>query len=94
MLNLIWNPAARQDVHEITAYISKRDPDAAERIGQLIQAGAERSASHPYAHRPGRAPGTREAVVHPNYIVIYEVRLDEIEIMAVIHSHREYPPIE
>ena len=42
-------------------------------------------------YRPGRAPGTREAVVHPNYILIYEVGADAVEVMRVIHARREYP---
>jgi toxin ParE1/3/4 len=46
----------------------------------------------PFMHRTGRAPGTREAVVHPNYIVIYEVGSDSVTIRSVIHSRRQYPP--
>lgn len=37
------------------------------------------------------APGTREAVVHPDYILIYEVGADALEIMRVILARREYP---
>jgi plasmid stabilization system protein ParE len=45
-------------------------------------------------HRRGRIAGTREAVVHPNYILIYEVGVGVLEIRSVIHSRREYPPAE
>jgi toxin ParE1/3/4 len=41
-------------------------------------------------HRPGRDPGTREAVVHPNYLIIYRVG-DVIEILAVLHARQQYP---
>lgn len=41
--------------------------------------------------RRGRAPGTHEAVVHPDHILIYEVGADAVEIMRVIHARREYP---
>lgn len=43
-------------------------------------------------HRPGRIIGTREAVVHPNYILVYEVGIDAVEVMSVVHSRRQYPP--
>lgn len=43
-------------------------------------------------YRTGRIPGTREAVVHPNYILIYQVGIDSVEVLNVIHSRREYPP--
>lgn len=41
-------------------------------------------------HRPGRIPGTREAVVHPNYILIYRVA-EIIEALAVFHARQPYP---
>jgi plasmid stabilization system protein ParE len=45
---------------------------------------------HPFIHRPGRVTGTREAVVHPNYILIYRVA-EQIEILAVLHARQQYP---
>jgi len=41
--------------------------------------------------RRGRRPNTREAVVHPNYILIYRVGAEAIEILAVLHTRQEYP---
>nr|WP_259640053.1 type II toxin-antitoxin system RelE/ParE family toxin [Pseudomonas syringae] len=46
---------------------------------------------HPYIHRPGRVPGTREAVVHPNYLVVYRVGTERISILDVLHARQEYP---
>ncbi len=43
-------------------------------------------------YRIGRVPGTREAVLHPNYILIYEVSFDTVLIRSMIHARREYPP--
>ena len=42
-------------------------------------------------YRTGRVEGTREAVVHPNYILIYRVATDAVEIVAVVHARQEYP---
>lgn len=42
-------------------------------------------------YRSGRREGTRELVVHPNYIVVYVVREDAVEIVSVLHTRREYP---
>jgi toxin ParE1/3/4 len=90
VLPLIWRPEARQDVREIIDYISDHNPAAADRLGDAIEHVADRLPDHPYLHRAGRVPGTREAIVHPNYIVIYRVT-DIIEILAVIHARRQYP---
>lgn len=41
--------------------------------------------------RPGRILSTREMVAHPNYIIVYEIGVDEIIILAVIHARQQYP---
>lgn len=92
MLKLAWNPAARRDLAQVLDYISDHNLAAASRLNDLIEKFAEQLPDHPYMHRPGRIAGTREAVVHPNYILIYQVHEDMVEIMSVIHSRREYPP--
>ncbi|HEX7753372.1 MAG TPA: type II toxin-antitoxin system RelE/ParE family toxin [Novosphingobium sp.] len=32
-----------------------------------------------------------EAVVHPNYILVYELSDETVEIMRIIHTRRQYP---
>jgi len=34
--------------------------------------------------------GTREMVVHPNYLVVYRV-MEQVEILTVLHTRQEYP---
>ncbi len=92
MLKLVWRPEAQADLDSIIDYISDRNSSAAHNLRLVIGACAERLTSHPYLHRQGRLPGTREAVVHPNYILIYIVQTDTVEIVSVIHSRRQYPP--
>ncbi|GBL53588.1 hypothetical protein PCLA_01f0743 [Pseudomonas citronellolis] len=48
-------------------------------------------AQHPYLYRHGRVPGTREVVVHPNYILVYRIDAECIEVISVLHSRQEYP---
>jgi toxin ParE1/3/4 len=42
-------------------------------------------------YRAGRVAGTREALVTPNYLVIYRVTANAIEILAVKHTRQQYP---
>jgi plasmid stabilization system protein ParE len=42
-------------------------------------------------HRNGRVPDTREAIVTPNYILIYRVGTEAIEILNVKHTRQQYP---
>lgn len=41
-------------------------------------------------HRPGRVSGTREAVVTPNYVLVYRVT-EIIEVLAALHARQQYP---
>ncbi|MBX9814834.1 MAG: addiction module antitoxin [Proteobacteria bacterium SG_bin5] len=90
-MRLIWRAKARADYRRIIDHISDRNPAGAEKIAQLIADAIERMLRFPYFYRPGRVPGTREAVVHPNYIVVYEVGEDFIRILAVLHARQRYP---
>jgi ParE toxin of type II toxin-antitoxin system, parDE len=46
---------------------------------------------HPYVYREGRKPNTREMVVLPNYIIVYRIKRDRIQIVNVLHARRRYP---
>ncbi|MBB5685797.1 type II toxin-antitoxin system RelE/ParE family toxin [Sphingobium boeckii] len=91
MLRLVWRDRALADLEAAISYISDRNIAAAERLQMLIEHCAEGLPAHPFLYRPGRVEGTREAVVHPNYIVIYRVTTEAIEITSVVHARRQYP---
>ena len=91
MRTLVWRASALDDLETIISYIAERNAAAAERLQSAIEACAKGLPEHPFLYRPGRVAGTREAVVHPNYILIYGVSADAIEIVAVVHSRQQYP---
>ena len=91
MLKPSWTIRALDELDGIVAYIELRNPAAAQRIRDHVETAALRLPDFPFIHRSGRVPGTREAVVHPNYIVVYKVGPDEIEILNVKHARRQYP---
>lgn len=92
MLNLIWRAAALDDLTAIIDYIAERDLAVALRLQAMIEGCAERLPDHPFMYRSGRVSGTREAVVHPNYILIYRVTEFAVEIVSVVHARQQYPP--
>lgn len=91
MLRLIWSAEALDDLEEVIRYIAKRNPAAADRIQAMIEDAAEGLPLHPFMYRAGRVPGTREAVVHPNYLIVYRVGADAIDVVAVLHARQQYP---
>lgn len=90
-MRLVWRPSALDDLRKIIGYISERDAAAADRLLAMIEACAERLPEHPFMYRPGRIAGTREAVVHPNYILVYRVTAEAVEIVNLIHARQQYP---
>ncbi|MDZ4362932.1 type II toxin-antitoxin system RelE/ParE family toxin [Brevundimonas sp.] len=91
MPSVVWTSEALVDLDEITLYVGLRNHAAAERLAETIWTAAEQLALQPFAYRPGREPTTREAVVHPNYIVVYTVGAESVRILRVLHASRQYP---
>jgi toxin ParE1/3/4 len=91
MLPIRWNAAALDRFDELIAHIAQFNPPAAEALRDRIEASVLPLSDHPYLFRQGRVPGTREVVAHPNYIVVYRVLGDCIEITNVLHARQQYP---
>lgn len=91
MLPIFWRESAHGDLREIIRYIAEESPQAARRMKSVIEDAILPAAEHPYLFRPGRVPGTREIVAHPNYIVVYRVAAERIEVTSVLHARQEYP---
>ena len=90
MLRIVWTDEAVEDLETIAAYVAARNLPAARRLTGLIFDAIERLGDYPHAYRIGRVEGTREAVVHPNYIVVY--RVDTlVRVLAIVHASRQYP---
>ncbi|MBC8639095.1 type II toxin-antitoxin system RelE/ParE family toxin [Caballeronia sp. EK] len=88
---IVWTQTARLDLLQIIRYIAERNPSAARAIKSAIEAAPQSAAIAPYLYRNGRILGTREIVVHPNYIVVYAVMTDRIEVLNVLHARQCYP---
>ena len=90
LLLVKWRPEAVLALADIIDYIEQHNPVAAATLHRAIVVAAEGLSSMPYGFKPGRLPGTREMVVHPNYLLVYRV-LEQIEILGVLHTRQEYP---
>lgn len=91
MLPVHWKIDAQDDLATIIDYIEQRNESAAHELFATIVHAAENLPATPYLFRPGREPGTREYVVHPNYILVYRVGKDAIDVLRVLHSRQQYP---
>jgi addiction module RelE/StbE family toxin len=87
-VNVEWFPKALEDRRAAISYIRQFNPEAARRLlGEFIRASRS-LADFPEIGRTGRIPGTREIVVVPTYIMIYEVDRDAgtVKILRIWHT--------
>ncbi len=91
MLNARWDAEARIQLDNIVQYIRDRNLAAAERLEQSFQISVERFCSIPMIGRSGRVAGSREWIVHPNYLIIYRMTEQTIDIVRVLHARQQYP---
>jgi len=83
-----WTRTALRSVSEIAGFIVKDNPTRARSFVLELQGAVTRLQAHPGMGRAGRLPGTRELVLHKNYIAIYRVRGDDVEILRLHHAAR------
>ena len=83
-----WTQTALRSVDDIAGYIAKDHPTRASSFVLELQATVTRLQLYPGMGRAGRVPGTRELVLHKNYIAIYRVRGDDVEILRLHHVAR------
>ena len=92
MLPVLWRASARDDLAQIIRYIANENPPAARRMKRLLEEAVLPAAEHPYLYRQSeRVPGLREIVTHPNYVVLYRVMANRIEVVNGVHTRREFP---
>lgn len=83
-----WTQTALRSVDDIAGHIAKDNPTRASSFVLELQATVTRLQLYPGMGRAGRVPGTRELVLHKNYIAIYRVRGDDVEILRLHHVAR------
>jgi addiction module RelE/StbE family toxin len=93
-VRLIWTRLAHIDRRAIRTYIAQDNPTAALALDTVISRRARQLTAHPDIGRPGRVAGTRELVVHVNFIVIYDIVGDTVRILRILHAARQWPPAQ
>jgi addiction module RelE/StbE family toxin len=85
-----WTPTALHDLQSAHDYVASDKPDAAADIAEHLLEAIDALARHPHMGRKGRVAGTRELIVRP-YVIVYRVRADAIELVAILHTARRWP---
>lgn len=92
MLDLNWEADALLQYEMLIQFVRDRNQLAANALAHRIDEGVERTRHFPEIGRPGRVIGTRGLIVHPNYIVVYQVTETAIDVLRLLHARQLYPP--
>lgn len=90
-MKLLWTLEALQDRRDVRERIAKDNPTAALALDEMFSQKAQKLVHYPAIGRTGRVAGTRELIVHRNYILIYDAAGDAVRILRVLHARRQWP---
>lgn len=86
-----WKEPAIADLLQIIDYISDDNPSAAQTLKDDIETRVANLAENPRLYKTGRVSGTREMVVRPNYVVVYQEASHVVSILRILHAARQWP---
>lgn len=93
-MRIFWTPESLDDRRAIYDYIEADNPLAALNLDELFSEKVRNLIDHPGLGRIGRVTGTRELVVHKNYILIYDTTAESVRVLRVLHAAMQWPPAD
>lgn len=86
-----WEADAELQLLNLLEFVGEPNASAAARLKDLIDEALRRACQFPEIGRSGRIAGTRELIVHPNYVVVYQITETTIEVLRLLHARQLYP---
>jgi addiction module RelE/StbE family toxin len=84
-----WTRTALRNLDDIAGYIAKDNPPRAHTFVAELKEKTTKLAFFPNLGKVGRLANTRELVLHKNYIAIYRVVGDEVQILRIHHAAKD-----
>lgn len=89
-MKVFWLKSSEKNLEEIADYIALDNIGAADKLISKVRSMALNLADFPEMGREGSVAGTREIVAHKNYIIVYRIKKNAVEILYVYHSARDW----
>lgn len=87
-LKLRWSKRALGRLDAITAYIAEDNPTRAESFAKELREKVDILKSFQLG-TAWQVFGTKQYVLHSNYIAIYRVKSNEVQILTILHAAQE-----
>ena len=95
-MNVHWTDTARDHLRAIHAYIARNSPQYAQRVVDRLTRRSQQIAQFPLSGREVAefaVPQIGEVLEGP-FRIIYYIKPDQIDVLAVIHGAQQIPPGE
>jgi addiction module RelE/StbE family toxin len=86
-----WLAEALINLADILDTVGEESPQGAATLAAEIESRTARLETHPKLYKAGRVRGTRECVVTENYLLIYRLKGDDVQILRVLHARQQWP---
>lgn len=90
-MKLVWRPEAHDDRDRIMDRISQDNPVAAAHLDEIFESKGEVARQRPTLYRKGRVEGTREIVAASNYIIVYMIKDECVQVLRIMHARQQWP---
>lgn len=92
---IVYAPSAIRDLEDIRDYISRDNPEAADRLAGELREAMGLLADFPLMGRTmiDQSFDGHRALVVGDYLVFYVVSKEEVQIRRVLHGARRYKPL-
>lgn len=95
-MNVFWTDTAVRHLSAIYSYIAQNSPKYAERMVDRLTRRSQQIANFPLSGRVTAEFATEQIreVIEGSYRIIYYIKPDQIDILAVLHSAQQVVPPE
>jgi toxin ParE1/3/4 len=91
-MKIVWSRRAVRNLVALRRFIEQDSPENAALVARRILESVELVSAHPEMGRPGRVLHTRELVIPDTpFIIPYRVRDEELQLIAIFHSRKNWP---
>lgn len=90
-MRLVWRQQALDDRDRIMNRIGQDNPEAAADLDDVFESKGDIARQRPTLYKKGKVEGTREIVAASNYVIVYTIKGEYVEVLRIIHARQQWP---
>ncbi len=71
--------------------IGQDNPEAAADLDDVFESKGDIARQRPTLYKKGKVEGTREIVAASNYVIVYTIKDEYVEVLRIIHARQQWP---